>query len=68
MHFFYAHPWFVFLVGSWLGVVAGCALSLLLTGSRMQRFEEKRAYLQMVLSHRNELRNNLHRSIQEDAA
>jgi hypothetical protein len=68
MHFFYAHPWFVFLVGSWLGVIAGCALSLLLTGSRMQRFEEKRAYFQMVLGRRNELRSKLRRSIQQDAA
>jgi hypothetical protein len=68
MHFFYAHPWFVFLVGGWLGVIAGCALSLLLTGSRMQRFEEKRAYIQMVLDRRNQLRIRLRRSMQQDAA
>jgi hypothetical protein len=68
MHFFSAHPWFVFLVGGWLGVPAGCALSLLLTGSRMQRFEEKRAYFKMVQGRRNDLRSKLRRSIQQDAA
>jgi hypothetical protein len=62
MHFFYAHPWFMFLAGVWFGVFAGCTLALGLAGSRAQRFEEKRALLQLVLD-RNKFATRFNRDI-----